>query len=94
MLENNEHLVTFTDDDGNEVNLEHLDTLTVDEKAYIVCVPFVDDDNEEVEEVIIFAAIKDDNDEDCFVQEEDEDILEAVYQEFKERNADMFDFED
>ena len=93
MSENNENFVTFTDDDGVEVEFEHLDTVEVSGKVYVVCVP-VPDGEEEVEEVIIFEAMKDENDADGFVQVEDENVLEAVYVEFKERNADMFDFED
>ena len=93
MTENNENLVIFTDDEGNELQFEHLDTISVNKKVYIVCVPFADE-IEEIEEVLIFEARKDDAGEDCFVPIEDEDIMEAVYVEFKERNADMFDFED
>ena len=93
-MENNESLVIFTDDDGNEVEFEHLDTVKVGDKVYIVCVPPVQDDEEDIEEVIIFEARKDDNDEDFFAEVEDDAVLEAVYVEFKERNIDMFDFED
>ena len=93
-MENNENLVTFTDDSGNDLNFEHLDTVKVGEKVYVVCVPVPENDDEEVEEVIIFEAAKDENDADCFVQVEDDGVLEEVYAEFKERNADMFDFED
>jgi len=92
-MENQENFVTFTDDDGNELNFEHLDTVKVDEKVYVVCVPATDEEDE-VEEVIILEAVKDENGEDCFLQIEDDNVLEEVYTEFKERNADMFDFED
>ena len=93
MTENNENLVIFTDDEGNELEFEHLDTISVNKKVYIVCVPFIEE-AEEIEEVMIFEARKDAEDEDCFVPIEDEAVLEAVYVEFKERNSDMFDFED
>ena len=92
-MSENENIVTFTDDDGNDVEFEHLDTVKVDEKIYVVCVPVIEQEDE-IEEVIIFEAIRDESGEDCFVQVEDEDILENVYTEFKERNEDMFDFED
>ena len=93
MLENNENLVIFTDDEGNDLEFEHLDTVSVDKKIYIVCVPMAEE-AEEIEEVIIFEAIKDENEEDMFLQVEDEDVLENVFVEFKERNSDLFDFED
>ena len=92
-MENNENLVKFIDDDGNELEFEHLDTVELDGKGYIVCVP-VPDGDEEIEEVIIFEAIKDENGADGFVQLDDENVLDDVYAEFKSRNEDMFDFED
>ena len=95
-MENNENFVIFTDDDGNDMEFEHLDTISVDKKIYIVCVPAPVDgqDEEEIEEVIIFEALKDDEGLDYFEQVEDELILESVYAEFQERNEDLFDFED
>ena len=92
-MENNENIIIFTDDDGNDLELEHLDTVELDGKLYIVCVP-APNGEEEIEEVIIFEAMKDDNGEDGFVQVDDDVVLENVYQEFKDRNEDMFDFED
>jgi len=98
-MENNENFVIFTDDDGNELEFEHLDTVKVGEKLYLVCVPALDEtaeieDEDEIEEIIIFEARKDENDGDCFIQVDDEAVLEDVYREFKDRNADLFDFED
>ena len=93
MSENNENIEMFTDDEGNEVKFEHLDTLEIEDRVFVVCVP-VPEGEEEIEEVIIFEAIKDDEDEDCFLQVEDESILETVYDAFKERNSEYFDFED
>ena len=89
----NENIIVFTDDNGIDLEFELLDTMEMDGKVYIVCVP-AEPEDEEIEEVIIFEAIKDENGEDGFVQLGDDDTLENVYQEFKERNSDMFDFED
>jgi len=95
-MENHENYVIFTDDDGNDMEFEHLDTINADKKIYIVCVPVPAEDQseEEIEEVIIFEALKDDEGVDYFEQVEDELILESVYAEFQERNQDLFDFED
>jgi len=93
MSEHNENIAIFTDDDGNDVELEHLDTIKMNEKVYIVCVPVLDEDVE-VEEIIILEAMKDENGGDCFLQIEDDDVLDEVCAEFKERNSDLFDFED
>ena len=94
-MENQENYVVFTDDDGNDMEFEHLDTITVDKKIYIVCVPAPTGENdEEIEEVMIFEALKDDEGLDYFEQVENEDVLERVYSEFQERNEDLFEFED
>jgi len=93
-MENNENIIIFTDDDGNDLELEHLDTIELDAKVYIVCVPAPTEEEEEIEEVIIFEAMKDAAGEDGFVQVDDDGVLENVYHEFINRNEDMFDFED
>ncbi len=91
-LYENPHLVDLIDEDGNTVTFEHLDTVQYKGKDYIVCIPY-DDDEEVVTEVVIFMVNKD-KEEDCLEQLEDEEIMGAVYDLFRERNADMFDFED
>ena len=49
-------------------------------------------EEEEVDEVVIFQIL--DQEEDCLEQVEDPDVLAGVYDLFRERNQDMFDFED
>lgn len=88
----NPHLVDLIDEDGKTVTFEHLDTVQYKGKDYVVCIPY-DDDEEVVTEVVIFMINKD-KEEDCLEQVEDMEIMSAVYEMFRERNADMFDFED
>ena len=57
----------------------------------MVFIPY-NDDEQEVDEVVIFQIL--DQEEDCLEQVEDPEILSAVYDLFRERNKDMFDFED
>ena len=94
---NNEFLVDLFDEDGNKVTFEHLDTVDYEEKKYVVCIPY-NDDEEEVEEIVIFEAVpcaEDDCDcGDCLEQVTDMDIMSGVYEIFKERNSDLFEFED
>lgn len=91
-LPENEYLIDLIDEDGNTVTFEHLDTVRYQGKDYVVCIPY-DDEEEEVTEVVIFLIHKD-KEEDCLEQEENPEILSAVYQLFQERNADQFEFED
>lgn len=91
-LPENPHLVDLIDEDGNTVTFEHLDTVQYKGKDYVICIPY-DDDEEVVTEVVIFLINKDKED-DCLEQVENPEILSAVYEIFKERNREMFDFED
>ncbi|MBE5039232.1 DUF1292 domain-containing protein [Ructibacterium gallinarum] len=91
-LPENPHLVDLIDEDGNTVTFEHLDTVQYKGKDYVICIPY-DDDEEVVTEVVIFLINKDKED-DCLEQVENPEILSAVYEIFKERNGEMFDFED
>lgn len=86
------NILELIDEEGNTVPFEHLDTVQVDGMDYIICIPY--DDEDEVTEIAMFKIDKDANSEDCLSQVEDEDIAARVYDEFKRRNKDNFDFED
>lgn len=90
-MQENPYLIELTDEDGETVTFEHLDTVQYKGKEYVVFIPY-NDDEEEVDEVVIFQIL--DQEEDCLEQVEDPEILSAVYDLFRERNKDMFDFED
>ena len=88
----NSHLVDLIDEDGNTVTFEHLDTVQYKGKDYIVCIPY-DEEEETVTEVVIFR-IHQEKEEDCLEQVEDPALLSAVYELFKERNGDQFEFQE
>ena len=88
----NPHLIDLYDEDDNKVTFEHLDTIQWKGTTYIICIPY-DDEEEEVTEIVIFR-INTENEEDCLEQVEDPVILDKVYTQFKERNQDLFEFED
>ncbi len=96
MNEENEFLVDLFDDEGNMKTVEHLDTVQVDGVDYVICVPYKEDESEddEAEEVIILKMETDENGEKVLVPDEDLETLDRAYEIFKERNADLFDFED
>lgn len=91
-LPENSHLIDLIDENGETVTFEHLDTVQYKNKDYVICIPY-DDDEEVVTEVVIFLLNKD-AEEDCLEQVDDPELLGPVYDLFKERNKDMFDFED
>lgn len=89
MKEELDNVIVLTDDEGNDVEFEWLDTVEVNDKTYVVVLP-VEDDSEEV----VILKIESEEDEDTFVGLEDEDEINEVFEVFKEKNKENFDFED
>ena len=93
--EENDYLIDLFDDDGNKETFEHLDTVQVNGNDYVICVPYVEEEDEdEVSEVIILKMEYDEKGDYVLVPEEDENILDTAYDIFRERNEDLFDWED
>lgn len=92
MSENEEfdNIVVLTDDEGKDTEFEWLDTIDMNDSQYIVLLPA---DDEEAEEVVILKMEVEDEVEN-FIPVEDEDELNEVYDLFKERNKENFDFVD
>ncbi len=96
MAENfeNEFLVDLYDDEGNKQTVEHLDTVQIEGQDYVICIPYKEEEDDEVDEVFILKMVTREDGTYELAYEEDLEILDRVYEEFKERNADLFDFED
>ena len=90
--EESPYVIDLIDEDGNTVPFEHLDTVQVDGDDYIICIPY-DDEQEVVTEVALFKIDKDAPAEDCLTQVTDDKLADRIYESFKKRNADKFDFE-
>lgn len=93
-LEEESNIVTLLDGDGNPHNFEHLDTFELNGETYALFVPEVDENAEEIEEVIIFTVGEDENGNEAFLLVEDEAELDMVFEEFKKRVDDEFNFVD
>lgn len=97
---NNEELdnvVILNDEDGNEVKFEFLDLIELDDEEYIVLLPMAEDGDDEEGEVVILKVEDNDDensDEESYVSIEDEDTLNKVFEIFKDRFKDDFDFVD
>ena len=92
-----ENIVILNDEDGNEVKFEYLDSIELDDEEYIVLLPVTEEGEEEEGEVVILRAEdtdSDDADEGSYVAVEDEDTLNKVFEIFKEKFKDDFDFVD
>ena len=78
------NFITVTDEDGNEFELEHLDTLELNGQTYLAFFPAVQEGEEEKEEemgLVILKAIQENGEEILSTLDSDEEI-DAVYQEF------------
>ena len=100
MDENNEELdniVTLKDEDGNDVKFEFLDLIDYEGEEYVVLLPAEETEDSEPDEVVILKLEKDtdeNSDEETYVSVDDEDILNAVFEIFKEKFKDEFNFVD
>lgn len=93
MQEEYTNVITLTDSDGSDVDFEVLDIVPYKDHEYAVLLP-VDDESDSPEAVILeLLEAEEDNEEDMLQGVEDEEILNAVFNLFMEKNADEFQFE-
>ncbi len=86
-----DNLITLCDENGKDVTLEFLDLIEFDGNEYVVLFPTEEEDN--TGEVIILQAAENDNpDEEGYLSVEDEEILNKVFEIFKEKFKDHFNF--
>ena len=88
MNEELDNIIVLTDENGEEVEFEFLDLIEYEGKEYVVLMP-VDDD---AGEVVILEVCPIDDDEESYVAIEDDNIVNAVFEIFKEKFSDTFDF--
>ncbi len=94
MDEERDDIVVLVGEDGEEVEFEHIDTIEMNGNEYVVLIPVEEQENEEVEEVVILKVDHSDDGEDSFVTIDDEDELNNVFEEFKTRMEEEYDFEE
>ena len=91
-----DNIIVLNDEDGNEVKFEFLDLVELDDEEYVVLLPVTEEGEEEEGEVVILKVEDSDeeSDEESYVSIEDEDTLNKVFEIFKEKFKDDFDFVD
>ena len=90
VLDNNEdELFVLTDEDGNEIKFEFLDLIEFEDENYVVLYPLEDDE----EQVVILKIQETEGEQDEYVSV-DEKTLKTVYEIFKEKFKDVYDFQD
>ncbi len=91
-----DNIIVLNDEEGNEVRFEFLDLIELDNEEYVVLLPVTAEGEEEEGEVVILKVedTDDDSDEETYVSIEDEETLNKVFEIFKEKFKDDFDFVD
>ncbi len=88
ILQEEESILTLTDENGDEINFEYLDCIELNGTEYLVLMP------EDSNEIVILEVQPVDEENENYVAVESEDTLDAVYQIFKDRYKDVLEFED
>jgi len=82
--------LTMTDENGEEVTFEYLDSIDYEGKEYLILLPMEEDDSS----IVILEVEPVDEENENYLSVNDEDTLNAVYGIFKERYKDVLTFED
>ena len=88
--EEQSNILILTDEDGKDVEFEYLDCIEYEGKEYLILLPV-----DEVETQVVILEIEPvDEENENYLAVNDETILNAVYDIFKEKYKDILTFED
>lgn len=88
-----DNIVVLNDEEGKEVKFEFLDLIEYEDEEYVILLPI--EEEEESEEVVILKVEDTDSDEEeSYVSVDDEEVLNTVFEIFKEKFKDEFNFID
>ena len=90
LLEEESNIITFVDENGEDVEFEYMDCIEYQGKEYLALLPVEEDSNE----IVILEIQPVDEENENYVSVDDEATLEAVYAIFKENFKDILTFED
>lgn len=82
-------ILELTDEDGNEVEFELVDSVDYEGEEYLILLPMEEEDPE----VVILKVVTDGKGNESYVTVDTEETLMAVFEIFKERFKDIFTFE-
>lgn len=73
-------IIVLTDNDGNELECEYLDTINYNDMNFVILYPL--DQDEEEGEVIILELVENEDGEEEYLTVDDEDLLDEVFDEY------------
>lgn len=89
-----DNIIILNDEEGNEVEFEFLDLIDYEGEEYVVLLPV--EETEDAGEVVILQVedTEADSEEESYISVEDEDTLNKVFEIFKDKFKDEFNFVD
>ena len=90
LMEEEESILTLTDENGEDMDFEYLDCIAYQGTEYLVLMPAEEDSSE----IVILQIEPVDEENENYLAVEDESVLDAVYAIFKERYKDVLNFAD
>ena len=89
-----DNIIVLNDEKGQEIEFEFLDLIEYEGEEYVVLLPNDEDEEEPGEVVILKLEDTDSEDEESYVSVEDEEVLKNVFEIFKNKFKDEFNFMD
>ncbi len=90
LQEEDDGLLTLTDENGEEMTFEYLDCIEYEGKEYLFLLPA----EEEASEIVILEVQPVDEENENYIPVESEAVLDAVYAIFKDKFKDVLTFAD
>ena len=88
-----DNIIVLNDEEGNEVNFEFLDLIEYEGEEYVVLLPTEEEDDSD-EVVILKVEDTEDEETESYVSVDDEDTLQKIFEIFKDKFKDEFNFID
>ena len=89
-----DNIIVLNDENGEEVPFEFLDLIELDGEEYVVLLPVEEDEEDAGEVVILKVEDTESEEEESYVSVDDEEVLNKVFEMFKEKFKDEFNFID
>ena len=91
-----DNIIILNDEDGNEVQFEFLDLVELDSEDYVILLPVASEDDEDADGEVVILKVEDSEseEEESYVSVDDEEVLNKVFEIFKEKFKDEFNFVD
>lgn len=91
-IEEVDNIIILRDENGEDVEFEFLDLIEFSGDEYVVLLPV--EDSDEAGEVVILKVEETESNEESYVSVEDDNVLQAVFEMFKEKFKNEFNFVD